>query len=84
MARPKQISFRKSSKGGARVIFNPKIYNADFGSLYRAIKKNLEYDFPKMTGGVKGRLEFFRKFISFGSLTHFVFDAHSFSVWEKV
>ena len=28
--------------------------------------KNLQYDFPKMRGGVKGGLEFFRKFICFG------------------
>ena len=28
--------------------------------------KNLQYDFLKMRGGVKGRLELFRKFIRFG------------------
>ena len=29
--------------------------------------KNLQHDFPKMRGGgVKGRLELFRKFIRFG------------------
>ena len=27
--------------------------------------KNPQYDFPKMRGGVKGRLELFRKFIGF-------------------
>ena len=31
--------------------------------------RNLQYDFPKMRGGVKGRLEFFLKFIRFGSQT---------------
>ena len=29
-------------------------------------KKKMCYDFPKMRGGVKGRLEIFRKFIHFG------------------
>ena len=31
-----------------------------------AIIKKAQYDFPKMRGGVKGRLELFRKFIRFG------------------
>ena len=31
---PNQMNFRKSSKEG-RVIFNPKIYIADFGPFYR-------------------------------------------------
>ena len=35
-----------------------------------SITKKLQYNFPKMRGGgVQGRLEFFRKFIRFGSLT---------------
>ena len=29
-------------------------------------RKNLQHNFPKMRGGVKGRLELFRKFIRFG------------------
>ena len=29
--------------------------------------KKLQHNFPKMRGGVKGRLEFFQKFIQFGS-----------------
>ena len=33
------------------------------------LSQNLQYNFPKMRGGVKGRLEFFRKFIRFRSLT---------------
>ena len=38
---PKQMIFWKGSKGwgGEGVIFNPKIYNADFGPLNRALKK---------------------------------------------
>ena len=44
-----------------------------FGPLYRALKtaflKNLQYDFPTMREGVKGRLEFSRKFIGFGTIT---------------
>ena len=34
-----------------------------------SIIKNLQHNFPKMRGGVKGRLEFFQKFIRFGSGT---------------
>ena len=30
---PKRMNFRKSSKGGEGVIFNPKIYIADFGNF---------------------------------------------------
>ena len=30
------------------------------------LSQNPQYDFPKMRGGVKGRLELFRKFIHFG------------------
>ena len=30
------------------------------------LSRNPQYDFPKMRGGVKGRLELFRKFIRFG------------------
>ena len=29
----------------------------------------MQYDFPKMRGGVTGRLEFFRKYIRFGTVT---------------
>ena len=36
-------------------IFNPKIYIADFGPLYRTtsdvFRKKLQYNFPKMWGG---------------------------------
>ena len=34
-----------------------------------SIIKKLQYNFPKMRGGVEGRLDFFRKFIRFGSVT---------------
>ena len=34
---PKRMNFRKSSKRGGGVIFNPKIYIAKFGPLSRAI-----------------------------------------------
>ena len=60
------MSFRKTSKGEGG-IFNSKIYIADFKPLYSFFfsKKILQYKFPKMRwgGGVRGRLEFFRKFI---------------------
>ena len=36
VALPDWMNFRKSSRGGG-VIFNPKIYIADFGPLKRAL-----------------------------------------------
>ena len=40
---------------GVGDIFNPKIYIADFGPLYRAssdvYRKKLQYNFPKMREG---------------------------------
>ena len=33
VALPNRMSFRKSAKGGAGVIFNPKIDIADFGPI---------------------------------------------------
>ena len=48
-ARPKRMNFRKTSKGGRGVIFNPKINAADFGLLSRAFSGNkLQNNFPKM------------------------------------
>ena len=48
-------------------------YFADFGpldSFFRTFsEKKLQHNFPKMRGRVKGRLEFFRNFIRYGSLT---------------
>ena len=59
---------------GEGVIFYPKIFIADFGPLYRALKikqglseTNCNISFQN-EGGVKGRLDFFRKFIRFGRL----------------
>ena len=40
---PKRMNFRKSSKGGGGVIFNPKIYVADF-CHYR---RNFGHEFQK-------------------------------------
>ena len=34
----------------------------------KSIIKNLHHNFPKMRGGIKGRLEFFQKFIRFVTL----------------
>ena len=34
-----------------------------------SVIKKLQYNFPQMRGGVEGRLEFFRKFLRFGSRT---------------
>ena len=39
------------------------------GQILEVFWKNVQHIFPKMGGGVKGRVEFFRKFICFGSLT---------------
>ena len=40
------------------------------GIFWTFFEKKLQYNFPKMRGGgVKGHLEFFRKFIDFGTLT---------------
>ena len=36
----------------------------------RFSRKKLKHNFPKMREAVKGSLEFFRKFIRFGALTH--------------
>ena len=51
----------------------PKIYIADFGPIYRALERafgeKMQYNFPKIRGGIKGRLEFFRKFVRFGTAT---------------
>ena len=68
MAFPKRMNFRKSSKGGGGVvIFDQKIYVADFGPLNRAFtqafRKILQHDFPKIRG------ELFRKYICFGDTT---------------
>ena len=58
---------------GVGDIFNPKIYIADFGPLYRAssdvYRKKLQYNFPKMREGGGWPFGFFRKFIQFGSAT---------------
>ena len=67
---PKRMISEKF-RGGGGVIFNPKIYIADFchfidDTSVMNFGKNLQYDFPKMRGGVKCRLVLFQKFIRFG------------------
>ena len=56
MAVPKRMNFRESSKWGWGVIFNPKNYNADFGSLYRALNRDfrgeMRYNENEGEGGV--------------------------------
>ena len=66
---PKQINFRKSSKGGMGVNFNPKIYVGDFGPLNRAFRKKLHHDFPEIRGGGGAKDGLFQKFIRFGTVT---------------
>ena len=65
--------FGKVPKGGGIIfIFNPKTYIEYFGPLYRffsdVFRKKLQCNFPKIRGGgIEGQLEFFQKFIRFGS-----------------
>ena len=47
--------------------FMLQIFASIKGTLVMNSEKNLQRDFPKMRGGVKGRLELFRKFMRFGS-----------------
>ena len=65
------MNSRKTSGGGG-VIFNPKIYVADFvpltGLILDVSRKKLQHNL-NMGGRVKGHLEFFQKFIRFFSLT---------------
>ena len=70
MTLPKRINFRKSSKGGRGIFFNPKIYLTEFGPFNRAFEHEIDKDnatcFSENEGeGVKSRLEFFRNFISY-------------------
>ena len=58
------------TKGGGRVIFNPKNYIRHFGPFGTRLfehefLKNIIWFFENR-GGIKGRLEFFRKFMRFG------------------
>ena len=67
MALPNWMNFRKSSKG-AGVIFNPKIYTADFGHLHRAltlrkVAEKLNYDFPKLRDGDQWSFGIFPKIL---------------------
>ena len=72
---PNQTNFRKTSKwwwGGG--FLSIEKYVADFGPLHRDNfgcfpKKKLQHNFPKIRGGVKGRLKLFQKFARFCSLT---------------
>ena len=66
------MNFRKTSEGGGGVISDPKNYVA----LFLVKEKRNGHRFPgksatlfsknRVRGGVRGRLEVFRKFIKFG------------------
>ena len=64
------MNFRKSSErgGGSFSIqkFMLQIFAIIDDTSVMNFRKNLQHNFPKMRGGVKGRLEHFRKFIRFG------------------
>ena len=72
------MNFRKSSKGGRGVIFNPKIYVTKFRQGYLTMKfegfvdslKILQHNFPIMRGGGQRPLELFQKIIRFGGGRH--------------
>ena len=67
------MNFRKSSKGGGSFSiqkFILQIFAIIDDTLVMNFRKILQYDFPKIEGGVKDRLELFRKFIHFGGGRH--------------
>ena len=71
VAVPKRMNFRKSSRGG-EVISILKICNADFGPLTRAFHTGVSGNNGIQVSeieGVKGRFEYFRKLIRFGTAT---------------
>ena len=73
VAPPKQINFQKISKrrGGPSSIqkFMLQILGL-YIKLFSAFSEEKKlHNFPNMMGGVKARLEYFRKFIRFGSAT---------------
>ena len=69
------MNFRKSSKGGVGSFsiqkFMLQIFAIIDDTSVMNFRKNLQHNFPKMRGGrgVKGRLELFRKFTRFGSIS---------------
>ena len=63
--------FQRCGAGGSFSIqkFILQILNLSKGLFLDVFRKKLQYNFPKMIGRVEGRLEFFREFIQFGSVT---------------
>ena len=61
------MNIRKNAEGGG--VFFLQVYlimkTATFEGFVASLK-NLRYNFPKMRGGIKDRLELFRKFTRFG------------------
>ena len=60
------MKFSEKFRRGRGVIFNPKIYIADFchfidDTSVMNFGKNLQYDFPKMRGGGSNAVWFFSK-----------------------
>ena len=76
------MNFRKTSEGGGGVISDPKNYVA----LFSVKEKRNGHRFPgksatlfsknRVRGGVRGRLEVFRKFIEFGPGRSPLFPLH--------
>ena len=68
-------------------IFDPKINVADFGPLHcffrRFYKNNLQQNFWKWGEGVKGRLEFFWKFVRFGGVIRPLEECRLLKLYHK-
>ena len=68
------MNFRKSSKGGGGSFsiqkFMLQIFAIIDNTLVMNFRKNCNITFRKWGGGIKGRLELFRKFIRFGCARH--------------
>ena len=66
---PKTDEFSEKFRGGGSFPiqkFMLQIFAIIKGTSVMNFGTNPQHDFPKMRGGIKGRLELFRKFIRFG------------------
>ena len=61
MVSTKRVNFRKSSKRGGGVIFNPKIHVADFGNF----KRGFEHEIDKKKSKFRVQGMFFQQFFNY-------------------